>query len=265
MVEPGLRGSGRIPLVLIHGAWAGGWVWDRLVPLLEREGCDVDVFDLPGTGRDRRETSLAAQAAFVRDRAARFGRPVILVAHSGAGVLASVVAEQAPDLVAGIVYVAGFMLPDGVGFADLVADMVPLHPEAAGINPSLVWSADGTSSHVPPEAAMAIFFNDCTPADAAAAAARLTPQPETARAVVPRLTAARFGTVRRLYVEALADRSVVLAVQRRMQALVPGADVVSLPTGHAPQFSAPARLVAAIVPWLRAGAKAPGDGAACPR
>jgi pimeloyl-ACP methyl ester carboxylesterase len=35
-----------------------------------------------------------------------------------------------------------------------------------------------------------------------------------------------------------------------MQALAPGAQVVSLRTGHAPQFSAPAELAAAIVPFL---------------
>jgi pimeloyl-ACP methyl ester carboxylesterase len=85
---------------------------------------------------------------------------------------------------------------------------------------------------------------------AAAAAARLTPQPQSGRAVSPRLTAERFGTVPRLYVEATEDRSVILAVQRRMQALVPGAAVVSLPTGHAPQLSAPAALLAAILPFL---------------
>jgi pimeloyl-ACP methyl ester carboxylesterase len=65
-------------------------------------------------------------------------------------------------------------------------------------------------------------------------------------------SAERFGRVPRLYVKALDDRSVILAAQRQMQRLVPGARVVSLPTGHAPQFSAPERLAGAIVPFLTA-------------
>jgi pimeloyl-ACP methyl ester carboxylesterase len=47
--------------------------------------------------------------------------PVSLIAHSGGGMTASQVAELAPDLVTGIVYVDGFMLPDGGSFAELVA------------------------------------------------------------------------------------------------------------------------------------------------
>ncbi|WVM91593.1 hypothetical protein ULG90_16525 [Halopseudomonas pachastrellae] len=53
--------------------------------------------------------------------------------------------------------------------------------------------------------------------------------------MVANWTAERFGRLPRLYLEATEDRSVVLAVQRKMQALVPGAQVVSLPCGHVPQ------------------------------
>ena len=85
---------------------------------------------------------------------------------------------------------------------------------------------------------MAIFLQDCAESDAAAAAARLTPQGEGGRAVTTPATAERYGRIPRLYVEALDDRSLILPVQRAMQARAPGASVVSLPTGHAPQFSA---------------------------
>jgi pimeloyl-ACP methyl ester carboxylesterase len=68
--------------------------------------------------------------------------------------------------------------------------------------------------------------------------------------VRPRLTTERFGRVPRTYVEALRDRSVVPAVQRRMQALVPGADRLAIDTGHAPQLAAPDRLAALLLPVL---------------
>ena len=50
--------------------------------------------------------------------------------------------------------------------------------------------------------------------------------------------------------QATDDRSVVLLAQRRMQELVPGAIVKSLPTGHAPQLSNPPLLAEALIPFL---------------
>jgi pimeloyl-ACP methyl ester carboxylesterase len=105
---------------------------------------------------------------------------------------------------------------------------------------------------VPIPAALAYFFHDYPSLEAAAAAQRLTPQPERGRAARTRLTPERFGRVPRLYVEAEADRSIILACQRRMQALVPGAEVVTLPTGHAPQLAAPSLLADALLPFLTA-------------
>jgi pimeloyl-ACP methyl ester carboxylesterase len=90
------------------------------------------------------------------------------------------------------------------------------------------------------------------------AASRLTPQGEGGRAVTTPATAGRYGRIPRLYVEALEDRSVILPVQRAMQARVPDALVVSMPSGHAPQFSAPADLAEAIIPFLAPSKPAQG-------
>lgn len=40
------------PVVPIHGAWAGAWVWQLLTPLLEEAGLEVVTIDLPGNGSD---------------------------------------------------------------------------------------------------------------------------------------------------------------------------------------------------------------------
>ena len=42
------------PVLLIHGAWQGRWVWDRLVPLLQAAGLKTHPVDLPGNGADHR-------------------------------------------------------------------------------------------------------------------------------------------------------------------------------------------------------------------
>jgi pimeloyl-ACP methyl ester carboxylesterase len=148
------------------------------------------------------------------------------------------------------------MLPGGESFEEIVKSVVTDHPEAVGIWPHLVWSKDGLTSRVPAEAAISFFLQDCPEQDAAAAAARLTPQGEGGRAVTTPATAARYGRIPRLYVEALEDRSVVLPVQRAMQARAPGALVISMPTGHAPQFSAPADMAKAVIPFLAASVAA---------
>jgi pimeloyl-ACP methyl ester carboxylesterase len=60
------------------------------------------------------------------------------------------------------------------------------------------------------------------------------------------LSAERFGRVPRIYIEALRDRSVLLPLQRKMQALVPGATVRSIDCGHVPQLARPAELATLV-------------------
>jgi pimeloyl-ACP methyl ester carboxylesterase len=241
------------PVILVHGAWQGSWAWARFTPYLQAAGLVAHAVDLPGNGvdgSDPADVTFEACLQHVYGLVRSLDRPVSLVGHSGGGLLVTAFAERWPDDVSRLVYVAGMMLPGGDSFGSLVKSISKQHPEASGIGPHLVWSADRLVSSVPAKAAMAFFLQDCTESDAASAAAQLTPQGEGGRAVTTPATAERYGRIPRLYVEALDDRSVILPVQRAMQALAPGASVVSLPTGHAPQFSAPAPLAEAVIPFL---------------
>jgi pimeloyl-ACP methyl ester carboxylesterase len=229
-------------LLLIHGAWQGAWVWDALVPELGARGWRCHAVELPENGQPGAPAGPASLDAYVAHCAAVMPERAIVIAHSGAGVIASQLAEAHPERVACIVYLTGMMLPSGLGFAELVRQVIAAAPEAAGVGPYLEWSDDRVFSRVPPQAAIDIFLQDCPPAVAAVAATRLTPQRETARALVATLTPERFGRVPRIYLEAVHDRSVVLAAQRRMQALVPGALRLSMDTGHAPHVAQPAAL-----------------------
>jgi pimeloyl-ACP methyl ester carboxylesterase len=241
------------PVILVHGAWQGSWAWARFAPYLQAAGFITHAIDLPGNGADGSDpadVTFEACLQHVHGIARALDRPVSLVGHSGGGLLITAFAERWPGCVSRLVYVAGMMLPGGESFEDLVRSVSPQHPEAVGIWPHLEWSADRRISRVPAQAAIAFFLQDCPAEDAAAAAARLTPQGEGGRAVTTPATALRYGRIPRLYVEALHDRSVILPVQRAMQARAPGALIVSLPTGHAPQFSAPAALAKAVIPFL---------------
>ncbi|MFW5823584.1 MAG: alpha/beta fold hydrolase [Marinobacter sp.] len=243
----------RATVVLIHGAWAGGWVWDTLTPYLEQRGLDVLAPDLPGCGArlgNPADASIDSCVAELTDSLAHIDGPLLLVGHSGGGAVASHLAEVICERVAGVAYLCGMMLPSGTGFGEVVADMLEAHPEASGIGPFLQWEANGLVSRVPASAIRNIFLQDVSEAAASQAIPRFGPQAEGSRALAPRWTEARFGTLPRLYVEARQDRSVVLAVQRRMQALVPGAEVVSLATGHVPQVAAPQAVADALTRFL---------------
>ncbi|KAA2315062.1 alpha/beta hydrolase [Pseudooceanicola sediminis] len=242
------------PVILIHGAWQGSWAWEGLMPYLRRAGIEAHAIDLPGNGVDGRapqEVTLADALAQIGARITAIGRPVSLVGHSGGGVIASAAAEAFCEQVSRIAYVAGMMLPSGMTFGALQASLKGQPGYGAGITEHLIWSDAGQVSTVPAAAAREIFFHDCAPEAAEAAAGRLTPQGDGLRSIAATLTEGRFATLPRLYVALRRDRSVTPLAQARMQALVPGARTVALDTGHVPQLADPAALSAALVPFLR--------------
>lgn len=241
-------------LVLIHGAWAGSWVWNRLTPLLRARGYRVLTPDLPGSSRFPAapdEASLQTCVDTIRTITRNADGPLFLLGHSGGGAVATQAAEVMADRVSGVIFLAGMMLPSGTGFADIIRELLPQDPSAAGIGPYLQWSEDRQLSRVPEDAACAIFFNDLPEQEAREAAARLGWQAEGSRALVPVWSPEGFGALPRLYIEATRDRSVTLALQRTMQARTPGAEVVTLESGHAPQVSQPEAVAEAVAGFIR--------------
>lgn len=92
------------------------------------------------------------------------------------------------------------------------------------------------------------FYADRSPRDIAMAAANICPIISGVQYIAPSsITPHRFGCIPRVFIECTADRAIPIAMQRRMQADVPGATVMTLPTGHSPFFSAPERLAEFIL------------------
>lgn len=112
--------------VLVHGAWHGGWCWQRVTPLLRASGHEVLTPTLTGLG----ERSHLANAevdlnTHVQDVVNVLEyedlRNVILVGHSYGGMVITGVAERAADRLAHVVYLDAFVPQDGQALADLVA------------------------------------------------------------------------------------------------------------------------------------------------
>jgi pimeloyl-ACP methyl ester carboxylesterase len=97
-------------IVLVHGAWADGSSWSKVIPLLDAKGLHVDAVQLP-------LTSQADDVSAVERAIARVDGRLLLVAHSYGG---SVMTQAGNDpKVAGLVYVAAFAPAEGESPFDL--------------------------------------------------------------------------------------------------------------------------------------------------
>src|ERR1017187_8746872 len=103
-------------IVLVHGAWADGSSWSKIIPLLEAKGFHVVAVQNP-------LTSLADDVAATKRAIALQNGPVILVGHSYGGV---VITEAGNDpKVVGLVYVAALAPAEGESVASVTNAFPP--------------------------------------------------------------------------------------------------------------------------------------------
>jgi pimeloyl-ACP methyl ester carboxylesterase len=241
--------------ILIHGAWQGRWVWCDFVPLVQTAGFTPHPIDLPGNGADDTplaDVSLDLYLDHVGGLIENLDGDILLIAHSGGGVVGTALGERYPERIKAIAYIAGMMLPSGWSFGTILAEEKAHERGLLGIGPFLEWDAARTLSTVPPDAGARIFLNDMPYDLALEAAKNLTPQAEAGRALKTHWTQERFGTIPRIYVECVQDRSVRQPMQQAMQKAVPGARRIVLDAGHAPHVSKPQVLAEALIPELKA-------------
>jgi pimeloyl-ACP methyl ester carboxylesterase len=230
--------------LLIHGAWHGAWCWHKIVPLLEAAGARVLAPDLPSMGDDLTPPgaiTLDTWARFVADLAAREPEPVVLVAHSRGGIVASQAAELVPQNIRRLVYVAAYLLPSRTTLA------AEARRDAQSLVPPNMLPGSGSTCTVRPSVVRDAFYGKCSDEDAASADARLSPEPLRPLVTPLDLTPERFGRVPRTYVETTFDRAITLAAQRRMQAALPCESVFTLETDHSPFLSQPDALARILI------------------
>lgn len=103
-------------VVLVHGAFADGSSYDKVIPLLTKQGYNVVAVQNP-------LTSLSDDVAATKRAIARLTGPVILVGHSWAGM---VVSEAGNDpRVAGLVYIAALVPDTGQSASDVTKAYPP--------------------------------------------------------------------------------------------------------------------------------------------
>jgi pimeloyl-ACP methyl ester carboxylesterase len=238
--------------ILIHGSWHGGWCFDDVKTLLEADGHQVIAPDLPGMGGG--EAALAAVtlqgwADFALEQCRNATqKPVVLAGHSRGGLVISRAAETAPEAMDALVYICAMMLPDGVSRAEFKAMEQPNPAFDALMSPT----AGGHGTIISGANPGAVFAQLSPPEKIVAAMKRLVAEPHGPRSEPIRITAERFGSLPRTYIECTEDRAIQLSSQRTMQSLVPGAAVVTLDTDHSPFLSRPQELAEALMQAARA-------------
>jgi len=116
--NPAAARGERATIVLVHGAYAGGWIWRKVIPLLREAGHDVYATTATGMG-DR--VHLADPAinldTYITDvvNVLKFEdlHEVTVVGWSFRGTIITGVAEQVPERLARLVYFDGNMPTDG--------------------------------------------------------------------------------------------------------------------------------------------------------
>jgi pimeloyl-ACP methyl ester carboxylesterase len=113
-------------IVLVHGAWADGSTWSKVITLLQKQEFNVSAVQLP-------LTSLDDDMSATRNLLAIQKGPTVLVGHSYGGAVITNAANNAPN-VAALVYIAAFGLDEGESLESL-AKQGPLTAGAAQIRP----------------------------------------------------------------------------------------------------------------------------------
>lgn len=226
--------------LLVHGACAGGWAWEKVAPLLEAKGHKVCAPDLPGLGKDQTPPAVVTLADNVEKLARLLDKmddQVVLVGHSLAGITISQLAEARRRKLKALVYLCALLPTTG----KTGRDMTNLEPDAM-FRLSRQVSPDGKTYTFSRDKLPALFYADVSPEDRYRAMERLRPQPLAISTTPVTLTEDRFGSVPRWYIECVFDNAIRIKLQRLMVKATP-CKVITMECGHSPFFSNPEELV----------------------
>lgn len=225
--------------VLVHSAWLGAWQWAEVEKILIENGHTVITPDLPGHGNDTTPPAKITMEDYVNtltDILDQQDQAVILVGHSFNGITASRVTELRPEKVKSLVFLAGFLLPNGGSFFKAVSGV-----EGSKAVENFYLSEDETYALVNEEEIQNAFAHDISKEAFDGAKPYIVPEPAAPLAYELEITDERYGTVPKYYIECTEDRAIPIEVQRAMYK-ENVKKVFSLNTSHTPNFSQPKNL-----------------------
>ncbi|SCB18521.1 alpha/beta fold hydrolase [Rhizobium hainanense] len=211
-------------VVLVHGAWADGSGWAKVIAPLAAEGFSVTAAPLP-------LTSFADDVAALERALERKTGPVVLVGHAYAG---AVIAAVRSEKVKALVYVAALAPDEGETVADVFYRGEP-HPQAPKLEPD----SHGLI-YLPPDAFPTAFAQNAK-ADALAVLAASQRPISPASITVP-VGRPLWKDRPAWYLIAEEDRMIRVDNQRYMATRMK-AEQRSIPADHMPMVTSPAAIV----------------------
>lgn len=221
--------SNQSSILLVHGAWADGSSWSRVIPLLHANGLDVTAVQLP-------LTSLGEDAATVKRAIALEDGPVLLVGHSYGG---AVITEAGTDpKVTGLVYVAAFA-PDIGESAGSLLGTVPPTPLASEGRPDAEGFVKLTRAGVRES-----FAQDLPEVERDALFAAQAPT--SVKSLGGTVSSAAWKTKPSWYVVATDDHAIPPGLERTMAEKI-GARTISIDASHVVMLSHPQEVADLII------------------
>jgi pimeloyl-ACP methyl ester carboxylesterase len=241
-------------LVLVHGAWAGGWCWQRVLPLLHAQGLAAHAVTLTGVGE--RAHLLSGQIRLSTHVADVLGlidtlelARVLLVGHSYGGLVITGVADallkraQSRTALHGLVYVDAVTPHPGESWSSQHA------PDTVAARLKLA-AEQGAGVAIPPPDAAA-FGLDGTDRDWVNR--RQTPQPLGVYQDPLHFNAAAVAALPRTFIDCTQPALPTIAVMRQRVRTEPGWTVHEMATGHDPMVSHPQALADLLVTAAQQG------------
>lgn len=216
-------------VVLVHGAWADGSSWSKLIPLLQAKGLHAVAVQNP-------LSSIADDVASTKRLIDAQDGPVLLVGHSYGG---AVITEAGNNpKVAGLVYVAAFAPDEGETLGGL-AQGFPPSPLFGQIQPI----EDGYIM-LTPKGVNEDFAQDLSPEEQSLV---LATQGATQSAILGTpITAAAWHSKPSWFVIASNDRAIApeqeISTAKRM-----GAKTLTLASSHLPMLSHPEQVADFVI------------------
>jgi pimeloyl-ACP methyl ester carboxylesterase len=221
-------------VLLVHGAWADGSSWSRVIPLLEARGLNVTAVQLPLTSlANDVDTTTRAIALMEFEHPG----PIVLVGHSYAGV---VIGEAGNDPnVVGLVYVASVAPDQGQSLLSLLSGAQNPPP----INNHIV-SDDNIFTTIDPTG-VEQDFAQCLP-DVERRVVTATQGPTTLKALSDVAISPAWKVKPSWFIVAKNDRTIPPDLEEAMAATI-GAHTTTLKTCHLAMLDMPFQVANVIV------------------
>jgi pimeloyl-ACP methyl ester carboxylesterase len=216
-------------IILVHGAFADGSSWDKVIPLLQARGLNVTAVQNP-------LSSLADDVAATKRAIAAANGRVLLVGHSWGG---AVISEAGNDpKVAGLVFVAAGAPNAGQSFAEMAA----AYPVPPGIQ-----AVKADASHflsLPPAAVAQDFAQDLPRSETDVMA--VTQGPIAAAAFSTKIHNAAWMIKPSWYIVCRNDRMIQPDLERALARKL-HAKTIEIESSHVPMLSQPQRVAQFII------------------